>query len=296
MSLFYKEEHATCYNYRLASTANFVVHTFPVANHIYEIPVNRSTIVFILSGDAEVTCNNFKNIRHHAGEMLLLPRNSCCYANVLEECTIITCAFLQSMSFCNRFSFEKLTKHIPAGYIYEGKILPICDRIMDFLRLLQSCLSDGLQCGHFHEIKSQELFIYFRAYYSKSDLAEFFCPLLGEDMDFKDLILANWQKVDSVEEFATMSNMSLSTFKRRFKAAFGKTAKEWLLTRKAEMLYRDVLISKMNLTEIASKYHFSSQGYLCNFCKKYYGLTPHEIRNLNDLPEVLSTQQNCRNI
>lgn len=282
MSLFYREEHTTCYNYRLLSTADFAVLTFPATGHIYEVPVNRSTIVFMLSGEAEVTCNNFKNIRHRAGEMLLLPRNSCCYASVLKECTVISCAFLQSMSFCSRFTFEKLTRYIPAGYEYTGKVLPVCDRIKDFLRLLETCLNDGLQCAHYHEIKSQELFIYLRAYYSKSDLAEFFCPLLGEDMDFKDWVLGNWQKAGTIEELASMKKMSPDSFQRRFKASFGETPKKWILARKAEMLYRDVLMSKLTLAEIALKYNFSSQNYLCGFCKTNYGMSPHEIKKLGE--------------
>lgn len=78
---------------------------------------------------------------------------------------------------------------------------------------------------HYHQIKRDELFLYLRAGYTKEELAQFFYPILGRDLDFKDFILTNSRKIFDVKDFATQANMSLSTFNRRFKETFNDTAK-----------------------------------------------------------------------
>lgn len=279
MSLFYREEHSTCYNYKLQTSASFRVRKVAKSDFHEIIDVDRSVIIFLLKGKALITCNNHKDKIQNSGEMVLFPRNCCCYIKVLEEATIISCSFVQNIDLCSRFSFNHLVEFLPDKFTYDFKKLPMKERVMQFLSLLKDCLDDGLSCGHFHEMKEKELFLILRAYYSKEELAAFFYPLLGKDMDFKDFVLSNYLLVDDLQAFARLGNLSVDTFKRRFKDVFGETAHKWIIQRKSELIYRDIIMTDKPFADIALEYKMSSQAYLSTFCKQHFGKTPQELRD-----------------
>ncbi|MBP3237250.1 MAG: helix-turn-helix transcriptional regulator [Bacteroidales bacterium] len=274
--------HRSCNNYRLVSTADFVIKEFSGTDRSQEVHVEFPTIVFFRKGEALVSSANFSNVHVSDGEMIFLTHYEKYTVDVLRDVTAINCNFTRSMSFCGGFSLQRLSGFLPEGYVYEGKTLPIRKRIMDFLDLLQANIEDGLHCADFHEIKSKELFIILSAYYDKVELAEFFSPLLGFDVEFKDLILKNWQNADSVEELAAITNKSYDTFRRVFIASFGESPKQWLLSRKKEKLYREILMGNQTFTELADEYHFSSPAYFSNFCRKHFGMTAQEIRAIGE--------------
>lgn len=279
MSLFYKQEHTTCYNYQLQPEATFKVLQFTKRQDSHLIEVEHSVIVFLLEGEALITCNNYKDQIQKAGEMVLLPRNSSCYVTVLEDSTILSCSFVQNIDFCNRFSFEHLSNFLPDKYVYKFEKLPVREALNVFFTLLKCCLDDGLSCVHYHELKQKELFLMLRAYYTKEELATFFYPLLGKDMGFKDYVMANYLSIKDIPDFARQMNLGVDTFKRRFKEAFGEPAHKWISQRKSELIYRDLVVSEKTFTEIATEYGFSSQAYLSTFCKKYFDKSPQELRD-----------------
>lgn len=279
MSLLYKEEHTTCYNYKLQTTATFQVLHFKKNDIPQMINVDRSVLMLILSGEVLVTHNKYKDKLQKEGEMAVLSRNSCCFVKILKECTVVSCSFVQNIDFCNRFSFYKLIDFVPKKFVYDFTLLPIKDRVAQFLENLRLCLNDGLGCVHFHELKKQELFILLRAYYSKEELACFFYPLLGKDMDFKDFVLSNYLSVADLNEFASLAKMSIDTFKRRFKESFGEPAHKWITQRKAEFIHRDIILTEKSFSEISAEYHMSSQAYLNTFCKQHFGKSPQKLRD-----------------
>ncbi len=278
MSLFYKEEHTTCYNYKLPTSANFNVIHFQKNNVPQTINVDRSVLTFMLSGTTLVTYNSYRDKPHKEGEIVLLPRNSCCYIKVVEDCTLISCSFVQNIDFCNRFSFQQLADFVPKKFIYDFTVLPVRERIGEFLKLLQHCLEDKLECSHFHELMERELFILLRAYYKKEELAAFFFPLIGKDMDFKDFVLGNYLRIPDLNEFAVQCNMSLNTFKRRFQEEFGQSAHKWITERKTEWIYRDILLTDKPFSEIGLEYGLTSSTYFSEFCKKHFSKLPQELR------------------
>lgn len=188
------------------------------------------------------------------------------------------CSFTSDLKLCSRFFIQELNSFLPSSSDVLFYSIKIDDRISAFLSSLIDVLNDGLGCKHFHLIKREELFLYFRAGYSKQDLALFFSPILGDNIDFKDFVLANYKKILEVKEFAGVANMSLSTFNRRFKETFNDTAKNWLMSRRAESIYNDVVMSEISFSELADKYSFSSSAYFSTYCKKTFGETALELR------------------
>lgn len=279
MGLFYEEEHRTCYHYSTPELHVFKTFDIKKGKDSFSEDVSRSIIVFVLNGKINITCNSFQNNVVKTGEMVLLPKNCCCYGDVLENSRIIACAFIQDIQFCNKYSLENLSNDVSQEVVYDFTILPIHERLLEFLELLRKCLNDGLGCTHFHNWKKQELFILLRAYYEKSDLASFFYPVIGKNLDFKDFVLTNYTRINDIKDFASLANLTPITFNRRFKEAFNQPAHKWIAARKAERVLRDIKITNKTFEEITTEHNFSSPAYLATFCKQHYGKSPTELRS-----------------
>lgn len=278
-TLLYTEEHRNCLNYRIPPQARLVTACYPGDKSYHIVDTQESAIIFVLEGEVYVSCNDAKEVLHTAGHMSFLPRNANCYTKTVKPCITVSCSFPQSVTLCDKFSFQQLPQYLPDDYTYQFQLLPMHECIVDYCRFVRKRLIEGLGCTHFHELKQQELFILLRAYYSKEELAKFFFPIISRNQDFKDFVYAHYLKVDNLNEFAALANVSIDTFKRRFKETFGESAHRWCTRQKVELLYRDIAMTEKTLAEIAEQYRFSSVSYLTTFCKQHLGKTPQQLRN-----------------
>ena len=240
--------------------------------------LNTTFLVILLQGDIEIRYEIDKYFTPQLGYMFLLPRNKQITTFARKATILLLCSFANDLKLCSRFSIQQLSRFISEGTYQSPYCLKLDMRLQSFFSLLVDCLKEGLGCIHYHQIKRDELFLYLRAGYTKEELALFFYPVLGQNLEFKDFVLMNSRKIFDVKDFALQANMSQSTFNRRFKETFNETAKNWLLLRKQEFVKRDVALSNLSFSEIAEKYKFSSTSYLVTFCKKYFGKTPNKIR------------------
>lgn len=278
MAFFYKNEHISCTNYAEGFSKIFSLMEISEGAVVERRHLDTTFLVIVLEGDIEVRYGIDKHFSPRPGYMFLLPKNEQVTTYAQKSSTLLLCSFVSDLKLCSRFSIQQLSRYVIGDISQEPYCLKLDERIQGFLPLLVSSLREGLGCVHYHQIKRDELFLYLRAGYTKEELALFFYPILGKDMEFKDFVLMNSRSIFDVKDFAIRANMSLSTFNRRFKETFNATAKTWLLLRKQEFVRSNVTLSNLPFSEIAEKYQFSSTSYLITFCKKYFGKTPNELR------------------
>lgn len=279
MTLQCVNEHLECSLYATRETSLFFMREIPTGETISRIYPDYTLLVFPFSGFVEVDYGVDGKLYLKAGNFFLLPKNDDVKITAIgSDASVLLCKFTRDINLCSMYSLKQLEKFLPQDSVHNYCCLPFDERIKAFVDLMVMSLSDGLNCAHYHQIKRDELFIYLRAGYTKEDLARFFNPVIGRDIDFKDFVLTHYKYIYDVKEFAEKANMSLSTFNRRFKESFNNTALKWLLARKSENILNDILKSDLSFAEISDKYRFSSPSYFVAFCKKHYGKTAAELR------------------
>ncbi len=102
---------------------------------------------------------------------------------------------------------------------------------------------------------------------------------LGEtaSVSFKETIEKSTFKNLSVEERAFLSNLSVSSFKRRFKEIFQDSPAHWF--REQRLKRAKVLISSTDksVAEISYEVGFESPSHFIHIFKKKYGITPKQL-------------------
>lgn len=276
MELLYANEHLLCNNYSRGNDSIFERVELK-KEEVLEKELEEAEILFVLKGSLHIAGETNKKIIK-GGDIILLPPVHKLGITTLEDTRLIVFRIKSPIHLCNIQPLEKL--------LGENEVIPeysvslsANQRIKDFLNLLSQCLEDGLRCKCFAEIKSKEIFYYFRAYYSKDSLKSFFAPLFTKDYEFSVFILQNYKKMKTVQQFAEEYGYSLSRFERQFKKIFQESAYQWMTKQKSKLIYTDLINTNRTLIDIADEYDFSSLSQFCDFCKRVFGSSPGKIRN-----------------
>lgn len=128
------------------------------------------------------------------------------------------------------------------------------------------------------DVKLQEFFLLLRIDYTRQMMDEFLrhfhCNLTG----FRKRVFALGYLNATIEELSEALQYSPSTLKRLFVKEFGQTPHQWMQQQRGRYIYNDIMQREYTLKEIANRYEFTSVSYLCQFCRKHFGMTPQQIR------------------
>lgn len=98
------------------------------------------------------------------------------------------------------------------------------------------------------------------------------------DVDFKTTINHNLYADLSLEEFALLCGLSLSSFKRKFKASFNESPKKYILKRKLQKASKLLLSSDLRVSEIAFECGFETISTFNRSFKNLYASSPTAYR------------------
>ncbi len=92
------------------------------------------------------------------------------------------------------------------------------------------------------------------------------------------VMLDNFQYDLKIEEFARLSNKSLSTFKRDFKNIFNTTPSRWLQSKRLEFAKKLLLETDLNINQICFESGFINVSHFIQSFKSKYKLPPHQFK------------------
>ena len=234
-------------------------------------------LIFVLSGEAIVSCNEFVNVRFQTGEIVHCPMNAnCVWENVTDMKTIMIKA-KPELPPCDERSLKE-NAELWLNAVFTFQPLPIRSRLTTFLESVKLYLDDGVMCPYMHESKMLELSVLFRAYYSPEELIGFFFPAVRYTHEFELFVMNNYLKMKGVKEFVDLSGMNLSTFNRKFKTHFKQSPYQWLIKQKSKHIYHELSTTDKSLAAIAREFHFTDASHFNRYCKAMFGASPSKIR------------------
>ena len=235
-------------------------------------------VIFILKGQAEISCKHYTSKVVGQGYMTFVSKggyleitahgvNSSFLIFGFDEITIRTSESL--MDFFTTHGNKKQYVHntLPV----KADMKQIVDRIVSQLRKgriknPEICLAWNL-----------ELFFTFISYYTKTQVTEFFRPLVSTDMSFRDFVENNYMEVEgNAEKLIQYSGMKRHVFIKEFKQEFGTTPKDWLTSKFKQSIEHYAGRPNATTTFVASKLNLTVTR-LCQLTRKYYDCTPQQL-------------------
>jgi len=95
---------------------------------------------------------------------------------------------------------------------------------------------------------------------------------------FKQTIEAHLFSQLSIDDLASLTNNSLSSFQRQFKKLYKTTAANYIKNKRLEKSAELLKISDLSITEISDECIFSDIAHFSNSFKEKYNFTPSEYR------------------
>jgi AraC-like DNA-binding protein len=233
-------------------------------------------LVFLLEGEALISCNEFANRPLHAGEFVLVPIAADMLCKALEHCHILIFSFEQFFHLSDREYVHQICD-IASATPYDFTPLPIRQPLDKFLSHLVVYFRQGINKPLIHNIKHIELSIILRSFYSKKEIATVFHPIAGKAIDFRIEVMRNYRKVAHVDDLAALFNMEKRTFGRQFKDEFGMSPYQWILNQKAKHVRFSLTESKQTLDSIRKEHGFKFPGHFTRFCREQFQTTPTKL-------------------
>lgn len=277
MGLLYISEHTSCHNYAKDFESGFILKEAPIGSIIHNGRASTNLIIFVIHGQLSCSCDGFKEIIIGDCEMVFILRSSFFKCSAELNSKYLVCFCDKVTHLCDKNSISSLYK-FTLEHDYQFKSLDIRGKMKVFLQLLTLYLEDGANCIHLHDIKVQELFWLLRAYYTKQELASFLYPIIGETLDFRTKVYANYQRAGTAQELARMCGLSTRVFGRKFKVEFGESPYSWMQKKMISHIKNRLSDKSIPLKDIIEEFNLSSLPHLVRLCKSLLGETPGEFR------------------
>ncbi len=95
---------------------------------------------------------------------------------------------------------------------------------------------------------------------------------------FKDVIEAHLYSALSVEDLASLTNNSLTSFKRKFNEIYGTSPANYIKNKRLERAAKLLKITDQSISDISFKCAFNDLAHFSNSFKSKYNLTPSDYR------------------
>ena len=281
MKLFNFDDHLNCLNYDHSDRSQ-IEYVKCTKDDLLELSATSNEVVLFLKGSVSVSIFNSAKIRSCNGKMLFLPIGSRCTYQSDNDATFMIFRLYSPVRLCESYLIEHLYGFGEGDIFGESvdfKLLYINPRIRSFANDLAACITDGIHCRHYFEMKIKEFFITLHHYYSKEDIRDFLYPILSPDSAFSEYVKSNRNKYPTVIALAESMRLTQKQFSKRFKDVFGKTPYSWMKEGRAQTIYYEIASTKKPFKQIAFENGFGSISQFTKFCKKELNRTPQELRN-----------------
>ncbi|MFD0750273.1 helix-turn-helix domain-containing protein [Mucilaginibacter calamicampi] len=161
---------------------------------------------------------------------------------------------------------------------YEAVIQLASDDLVDvFFRSMLTIFESGREPDpSLIEVKFRELILTLAGNNKNGELMAYFCSLLHDPqaVSLQRVMEENFCYNLKLDEFAELSNRSLSTFKRDFIKHFNVSPGKWLMDKRLQYSYHLLTNTDKTVTEAAFESGFENRSHFSRAFNKLFGQTP----------------------
>lgn len=260
------------------SDCHFEQKSFPTGTTVHNNDANINYLIYCQSGHARISSTLFHDEILCEGEIMFVPRQCECTGTALSGVTLLVHKFNNTVCCSEKciLSFLYSHRHIDSK-IYCCKLIAPSS-LQTLMNGVSSYINDEKHDLHIWHLKHKELIWLFTRYFTPEELRSFFHPMTDEQVPFKNLVLTHYRKANSTEELADLCGYGIHTFRRVFKSEFGTPVYRWLIQKRAEHIKFRLAQEYIPLVDIIDEFNFSTPANLSNFCRKYLGDSPSNLR------------------
>ncbi len=235
-------------------------------------------IVAMMSGEITATTSNERQpVR--GGRMILIPPDTAYTLESPGPAQAMACTITSDSLSGYLFRANQPIVTASLDPLSAFRTLPFGRQLGGVIAQTQSYINRGLGTETLLAIKQQEFFCLLSSVYTPEELTAFLAPMLGGEVEFRTLVSEHWFEAGNVQRLANRLGLSTSGFIKKFHRVYGQPPYQWMQERKAELVLREVRAGGTPLKGIAHRYGFRSYQHFSDFCKRYFGARPTDLRN-----------------
>jgi AraC-like DNA-binding protein len=255
--------HNNIYDYSYA----FSFFTLDNNTEFFTEKENTNHVLFILSGKIKLFTTNLETKILKKDMMFIASdKNSAFNGIVLEKTEIVILNIGNSIPFYNDYPLKEIKSYYLKN-ITEFEAIEIRQPILCFLQGIIIYFKYKIHNKSMHDLKKYEFLLLMQAFYEKEETIRFFSPIINNMSEFKNMVYSRYTNTCSVEQLASMCNMTTKTFTRRFKEQFNTTPYQWLMEQKNKSIKMS-LVQGAPIQKIADEFGFASTSSFISYCKK----------------------------
>ncbi|MCQ2267516.1 MAG: AraC family transcriptional regulator [Bacteroidaceae bacterium] len=249
-------------------------------NHVVcgDLTMLEHSILFIESGT--LTLNSGRNeYTLNTGEMTILPKIS----RFKVSKTLNADGNFQGVFIClckeflHKFAQEEnidITKN-PVDF-HDIKVRKMNDEMLTYVKDISHMVDTHPLPG---KVKLKFLELLYNLKLSYPDMLMRIFQLCKPDRaELENFMNENFIKPVSLEDLASMSGRSLSTFKREFKTCFGTTPKKWINDKRLELAYNLLLFGFYTVSDVCFMVGYDNPQYFSQLFRSKYKTQPNMIK------------------
>lgn len=267
---------------------NDIIHaSHPRGFHIPAQKCEENLMIFLLKGEILINSREYAGTLLKAGEFILQAIGSKFEVLAMTDAECVCYRFTKPELFCGD-RYNHIMNEVTPPLIYSP--LKIVPDLQHFLESSHTYLSGTKICRDLLSLKRKELAFILSYYYDDYELSSLVYPLSQYTTSFQYFVLENHSKVKTAEELAQLGGYTLPTFRRIFNSVFHEPVYEWMLKQRKEGILYELHYTDATISEICYKYGFESLSHFSNFCKKYFGASPRNLRIVNTSVSQMTLQ------
>ncbi|MBF6654714.1 hypothetical protein C3B48_03380 [Flavobacterium columnare] len=267
---FFQDNHFECaiYFYNTQQSSKNIPVTF-----------THNVLCFLLNGYKEVISNQ-NNISIQNDQFFLLQSgNSLMTERLIGESGYNSILFFFSDHFLNQILLKKQIE-LPKATHSNQTVLNIRKDV--YVNLFEKSLlllkNDFNKAPHLTHVKLEEILLYLLNK-EPNQIAPFFQNTLSrhKNKSIKDIVQQHENSPLTIDELAFLSNMSVSTFKRKFAEIYQISPKKYFISKRMEKARNELMLNKRP-SDLYHELGYENLSAFSNEFKKYYGVSPKNFK------------------